>query len=64
MKKIYIAPSTLSVELRAAKMMAVSLVDDETISSGNVGDYEFNAREDNNNTDDNNNRNSVWDNIW
>ncbi len=61
MKKIYIAPSTLSVELRAAKMMAVSLVDDETISSRNVDDYEFNARDDNNNS---NNGGNIWDNAW
>ena len=61
MKKIYTAPSTFSIELRAAKMMAVSLVDDKTISPGNVDDYEFNAREDNN-TD--NNRGNIWDNAW
>ena len=61
MKKIYIAPSTLRVELRAAKMMAVSLVDDETISSRNVDDYEFNARDDNNNS---NNGGNIWDNAW
>lgn len=62
MKKIYTAPSTFSVELRAAKMMAVSLVDDETISSENMGNYEFNAREEN--SDNNNNRGSIWDNAW
>lgn len=60
MKKIYIAPSTFSIELRVAKMMAVSLDTDNTIDSGNVDDYEFNAREDNNNS----NGGNIWDNAW
>ena len=63
MKKIYKAPSTLNIELRAVKMMALSYTYQE-INEGNLDDFDQNAREDNNNTNDNNNRGSVWDNIW
>ncbi len=61
MKKIYSAPSTLNIELRAVKMMALSYTDQE-INEGNLDDFDQNAREENIN--ENNNRNTVWDNIW
>lgn len=63
MKKIYSAPSTLNIELRASKMMALSYTDQE-INEDNLDDFDQNAREENNNTNENNNRGSVWDNIW
>lgn len=59
MKKIYSAPSTLNIELRAVKMMALSYTDQE-INEGNLDDFEQNAREENSD----NNRGSVWDNAW
>ena len=59
MKKTYMAPTTLCVELRANKMMALS-VTDQTIDSGNMDQFDQDSREDNTV----NNRNSVWDNIW
>ena len=62
MKKIYTAPSTFSIELRATKMMALSLDKDKTIDSGNVGEYDQDAREDNFNT--NSNGGNIWDNAW
>ncbi len=61
MKKIYSAPSTLNIELRAVKMMALSYTDQE-INEGNLDDFDQNAREEN--IDENNNRGSVWDNLW
>lgn len=61
MKKIYSAPSTLNIELRAVKMMALSYTD-QKINEGNLDDFDQNAREENIN--ENNNRNTVWDNIW
>lgn len=60
MKKIYIAPSTLSIELRAVKMMALSYTDQE-INEDNLDDFDQNAREDNNNS---NNGGNIWDNAW
>ena len=62
MKKIYKAPSTFSIELRATKMMALSYTE-ETIDSENISDFDQNAREENTDND-NNNRYSVWDNLW
>ena len=59
MKKIYIAPSAFSIELRATKMMALSYSDQE-ITDGNYNEYDQDAREDINN----NNRYSIWDNAW
>lgn len=63
MKKIYIAPSTFSIELRATKMMALSLNNDESteITKDNFeSDFDQNAREEN----IDNNRGSIWDNAW
>ena len=59
MKKIYSAPSTLNIELRAVKMMALSYTDQE-INEGNLDDFEQNAREDNNTS----NGGNIWDNAW
>ncbi len=59
MKKIYIAPSTFSIELRAVKMMALSYTDQE-INEDNLDDFDQNAREDNNNS----NGGNIWDNAW
>lgn len=61
MKKIYSAPSTLNIELRAVKMMALSYTDQE-INEDNLDDFDQNAREENIN--ENNNRGSIWDNVW
>ena len=61
MKKIYIAPSTFSIELRATKMMALSYSDQE-ITEDNFSEYDQDAREDNFNT--NSNGGNIWDNAW
>ena len=54
------APTTLCVELRATKMMALS-VTDQTIDFENMDQFDQDSREENT---DVNNRNSVWDNAW
>ncbi len=61
MKKIYIAPSALNIELRATKMMALSYSDEE-ITEDNFSEFDQNAREDNFNT--NSNGGNIWDNAW
>ena len=60
MKKIYSAPSTLNIELRAVKMMALSYTDQE-INEDNLDDFDQNAREENIND---NNGGNIWDNAW
>ena len=61
MKKIYIAPSTFSMDLHVTKMMMLNL-SDQTIDSENMDGFEQNAREENFNT--NSNGGSIWDNAW
>ena len=63
MKKIYIVPTTLSIELRASKMMALSLNNDEStkITKENF-ESDFEGQDSRNYND--NNRGSIWDNAW
>ena len=52
MKKVYNAPTTLCVKLRAANMIALSLNGSEKVTSSNMSGFEQNAR-----------TNNSWD-IW
>lgn len=56
MKKIYNAPTTTCVELRATNMIALSL-NDETITSDNFDDYEQNVKVNSSNY-------NLWDDDW
>ena len=57
MKKKYIAPAILCVELHAKKMMALSLNDYESIDSSNMSEYQQDVKV-------NSSRYNVWDDDW
>ena len=57
MKKKYIAPAVLCVELNATNMIALSLNGEEKVNSSNMGDYEQNVK-------GNTSRYNVWDDDW
>lgn len=63
MKKIYIVPTTLSIELRATKMMALSLNKDESteITKDNF-ESDFEGQDSRSYNDSN--RGNIWDNAW
>ena len=46
MKKNYIAPTTICIDLHAANMIAVSLNNTESVNSSNMSNYTQDARED------------------
>ena len=47
MNKLYNAPVTVCVKLRATNMIALSLNGSEKVSSSNMSDFEQNARSNN-----------------
>ena len=59
MKKIYISPNLLTVELHATNMMALSLNGNESIDTGNFDEYEQNTKEFNSSSNG-----SIWDDEW
>ena len=59
MKKIYISPNLLTVELHATNMMALSLNGDELITTDNIDEYEQNTKEFNSSSNG-----SIWDDEW
>ena len=60
MKKVYNAPTLFCVELCTTKMMALSLNNNNTITSSNSSDFEQNVKENNSTVNDVN----LWDKEW
>lgn len=62
MKKKYIAPASLVIEMQTSNMLALSKVDDgTTINSGNQADFEQYSNKQNSMWGESGNKKGLWD---
>lgn len=63
MKKKYIAPASLVIEMQTSNMLATSLTMDEdnTINSGNAADFEQYSNKQNSMWGESGNKKGLWD---
>lgn len=62
MKKKYIAPASLVIEMQTSNMLALSLVNDgTTINKGNEGEFEQYSNKQNSMWGDSGNKKGLWD---